>query len=394
MNILNPPALIPQGEYAKKLHRLLPDDAFKTDPSKLVILLINLAILILGWAIADKLDRWSISLLWLYLPLALIMGNGVAVLAFSYHDLMHGTVTRNHRLMLITSLLGQVIIWMPPTLWKILHNRIHHNTTNSLRDPDRNYLYTQPNSWGKWLQNLCFPSSEVHPICLLIGLTTAWGFYTFRNLIAVLSSNRETVDYLPAAFTVRPKERLAIAGEFLVILGLHLSILSYLQFHPLKLFLSYFLPIWLGYGIMFFYIYTHHLICPMTAINDPLVNSVSIRIPKIFDCLHLNFSYHAEHHIFPGMNSDYYPMVRSLLQRHYPDRMHYILDAGEAWRLLLATPRHYKDEQTLTDWTGEKAVPCPLNRLTVKPDQEIIAMAPMHRETDRRLDPTQPHGML
>jgi hypothetical protein len=62
------------------------------------------------------------------------------------------------------------------------------------------------------------------------------------------------------------------------------------------------------------------------------------------------------------MNSDYYPMVQELLKLHYPERFNY-LGAIETWRLMLQTPRHYKDENTLTDWSGEKPVPCPLPRI-------------------------------
>ncbi len=66
--------LIHQAQYAKILRPLLPAEAFAPDPNKLIILFINLAILILGWAIAADLDRWHPSLLWLYLPLAIVMG--------------------------------------------------------------------------------------------------------------------------------------------------------------------------------------------------------------------------------------------------------------------------------------------------------------------------------
>jgi fatty acid desaturase len=364
--------LIPQATYAKKIRPYLPAEAFSPDLRKLVILFINLAILMLGWMIAAELDRWPLYLLWLYLPIAIVMGNSVMVLAFSCHDLMHGTVIRNYRLTYVISLIGQAILWMPPTLWKAIHNRVHHNKTNSLGDPDRNYLYEQPNTWSKWIQNLVFPSLEVSPIGLAVGMLTAWGGYTFRNLTAVLLFNRESIDYLPASFRVSAKERWAIIGEFSVILILHLTILAYLQFNLLKIVFSYLLPIWIGYAGMIFYIYTHHLGCRMTSINDPLLNSISIRVPKIFDLLHLNFSYHAEHHIFPGMNSDYYPMVRELLKIHYPERMNYMLGACEAWRLLLTTPRHYKDENTFTDWSGEKSVPCPLNRPN---DKETVKTA-------------------
>jgi len=48
---------VSQAEYAKKLRPLLPPAAFLPDVSKVWILLINIAILVLGWAIADWLDR-------------------------------------------------------------------------------------------------------------------------------------------------------------------------------------------------------------------------------------------------------------------------------------------------------------------------------------------------
>ncbi|MGB5593216.1 MAG: fatty acid desaturase [Crocosphaera sp.] len=352
--------LIPQAEYAKKLRPLVPPEAFLPDINKLWILLINLAILILGWGIADYLDQWKWYFLWLYLPLSLIMGNSVIVLLFSTHDLLHSNTIKKPLLRRIISLLSLAILWMPPTLWKAVHNRQHHSTTNSLADPDRNYLFEQPKNWGKWIQNLFVPSAEVHPIWLVIGNAHAWGVHTFRNLTSVLLFNNGLTDYPPASFQVSGKERKAIAVELVVIIALHLSVLIYLDFNPIKLLFGYFLPIWIGYTGVMFYIYTNHMLCPMTTVNDPLINSISLRVPKIFDLLHLNFSYHTEHHIFPGLNSDYYPVVQDLLITHYQDRFN-LVEAKQAWSLMLQTPRHYKDDYTFTDWSGIKSVPCPLS---------------------------------
>jgi fatty acid desaturase len=353
--------LIHQSEYAKKLRPLLPREAFLPDRSKVIILLINLTILLLGWGIASQLDRWPVAFLWLYLPVTLIMGNSVIVLLFSSHDLMHTKIVKNPYALRMVSLLGLAMLWMPPTLWKNVHNRVHHNKTNALGDPDRSFLYQQPNTWGKWIQNLFAPSQTVNPFWLTLGMVSAWSISTFRNLTSVLIFNSEDVRYVPAAFKVGLKERKEIALEFLVILTLHVSIVYYLQFDLLKLAMSYLLPITLGYAGIIFYIYTNHMLCRMTNINDPLANSVSIKVPKLFDLLHLNFSYHAEHHIFPGLNSDYYPLVQDLIKTLYPERSHYILGAREAWWLLLHTPRHYKDETTFTDWTGEASIPSRLN---------------------------------
>lgn len=351
---------ITQPEYARKLRPLLPPGAFFHNPNRAWILLINVVILILGWGIADRLDEWNTYLLWLYLPLALIMGNSVVVLLFSSHELLHSNTIKNPLLKQIISLVGLSMLWMPPTLWKAVHNREHHNKTNSLADPDRNYLSEQPKNWGKWIQNLFVPSAEVHPLYLAIGMGSAWGIHTFRNLSSVLLFNTGKTEYPPSAFKVSPKERGAIAVELLAVLAIHLSILVYLDLNLIKLLLGYFLPIWIGYSGVMFYIYTNHMLCRMTSVNDPLINSVSVRVPRLFDLLHFNFSHHTEHHIFPGINSDYYPQVQNLLQIHYSDRLN-ILDIGECWRLMLETPRHYKDETTFTDWSGEESVSCPLS---------------------------------
>ncbi|MGK7900823.1 MAG: fatty acid desaturase [Hormoscilla sp.] len=359
--------LIHQSVYAKTLRPLLPAEAFQPDASKVVILLINLAILMLGWGIAAHLDRWPVYLLWLYLPLASIMGNSIIVLLFSSHDMMHGSVQKKSRLTYLISFIGLSMWFMPPTQWKSLHNLVHHNKTNSLEDPDRNYLHQQPLTWGKWIQNLFVPSLEVHPFWLTVGMAGSWIVHNFRNLTSVLLFNNKSVDYVPAAFTVSPNDRWAIACECLGIFAIHLSILFYLGFHPLKLALGYFLPLAIGHAGGMFYIFTNHMFCRMTEVNDPLINSVSLRMPKLFDLLHFNFSYHTEHHIFPSLNSDYYPVVQELLEIHYPGRMN-LVDAGEAWRLLMKTPRHYKDEVTFTDFQGKLSVICPLERSAIAAD--------------------------
>ena len=353
--------LIPQSEYVKKLKPLLPPEAFKPDNRKLLILFFHLGVLIFGWGIAAQLEQWPMYLLGFYLPLALMMGNSITTLLFVTHELMHGGVIKKSRLSYFISFLGWVMLLMPPTQWKTLHNLVHHNTTNSLEDPDRNYLQEQPETCGKRIHKFLLTSVEINPVLFAIGMPCSWAIHNFRNLSSVLFFNSKSVNYVPAAFTFSKTDRLIIAFECLAILTIHLSLLAYLEFDPLKITLAYLIPIAVGHAGAMFYIETNHLLCRMTSVNDPLINTVSLRVPKIFDWLHLNFSYHTEHHIFPSLNSDYYPLVQELIEIHYPGRMN-LVSAGEAWRLLLGTPRYYKDELTLTDYSGEISVSCPFNR--------------------------------
>jgi len=370
MDIVDQKILITQADYAKKLRPLLPVEAFVPNINIVWILLINILILIAGWAIASYLDRWNPYYLWLYLPFSIIMANSIIVLLFSTHDLLHTSAISNPRLRQLVSLLGLTMLWMPPTLWKAVHNREHHNKTNSEQDPDRNYLYSQPNNWGKWIQNAFVPSSEVNPFLLTIGMAHAWGVHVFRNLTSVLFFNDKNAQYPVFAFSISEKERWKIVGELITIISLHIAILLSLQFSPVKLLLAYFLPIWIGHAGLMFYIYTNHMLCRMTSVNDALINSLSIRVPKIFDILHINFSYHTEHHIFPSMNPNYYPMVQELLLTHYADRFN-LMDAGKVWKLMLQTPRHYLNETTFTDWSNNKIVPCPELGITTAKESAI-----------------------
>jgi fatty acid desaturase len=350
--------MISQTEYLKVIRPLLPAAAFKPNANKLFILALNLLILGLGWAIARDLDRWALGWLWLYLPLSLIMGNSIVICLFAAHDMMHGSTVGQPRWRYVLSFLALALLWMPPTLWKSVHNHKHHTETNAIGDPDRMYLIGQNDTWGKWIQNLFVPSSGVNYALLGLGMATSWVVHTFRHITSVLLFNRDDVDYVPAPVVVSPRKRRTIAIELAAIVVIHLGILAYLKFSIIAILLAYILPLGLGYAGVMFYIYTNHFLCPMTDINDPLVNSVSLRMPKIFDLLHFNFSYHTEHHLFPSINSDYYPLVQELLQSHYPESYN-LIPVGEAWRLLMETPRHYRDEVTLTDSRDRESVICP-----------------------------------
>ncbi len=146
MNVNNYQSHITQADYAKKLRPLLPPEAFAPSSSKVWLLLINILILALGWGIADSLPQCYWYYLWLYLPLAVVMGNSIIFSLFSTHELLHNQTIKNRFLRQVLTLVGLTMLWTPPTFWKAVHNREHHNKTNSLQDPDCNYLLEQPNT--------------------------------------------------------------------------------------------------------------------------------------------------------------------------------------------------------------------------------------------------------
>lgn len=348
---------------ARELRPLLPAAAFRPDPDRLPLVLINLAILGLGWGMASRLDQWPHVLVPFFLPFALVMGNAVIVLLFATHDLMHGSAIRGQGLRRLVGVLGLAMLWMPPTLWNAVHNREHHGHTNDFSDPDRSYLEQQPATWGKRIQHAFVPSDEVTPVGLVLGMANAWCVHNVRTLVSVLLGHRfrAAATAVPAPFRVSRRERRAIVLELVLITAFHALVIAGIGLHPLRLLLGYFLPLWLGYAGAMAYIYTNHMLCPLAEENNPFANTVSLRLPGLLDLLHLNFSHHVEHHIFPGMNTSYYPMLRRILLERYPE--HYqLLDGREAWHRLLTTPRHYRDGETLVNWRGDRAVSLPLPR--------------------------------
>jgi fatty acid desaturase len=325
--------------------------------------LINLAILALGWGMASRLEQWPTLALPLFLPFSLAMANAVVVLLFATHDLLHGSAIRGQGARRWVGFMGLAVLWMPPTLWNAVHNRQHHGHTNSLADPDRSYLESQPASWGKRIQHAFVPSDEVTPLGLAIGMGASWWVHNLRTMLSVLfgSRIRAVATIVPAPFGVSRRERQAIWLELLLIIAAHAGVIAFIGLRPLPLLLGYALPLGLGYAVAMAYIYTNHMLCPLGEDNDPLANSVSLLLPAGFDILHLNFSHHVEHHIFPGMNTNFYPMLRHILLERYPDR-YQSLSGAEAWHRLLTTPRYYRDHRTIVSWSGERSLSLPLQR--------------------------------
>ena len=86
------------------------------------------------------------------------------------------------------------------------------------------------------------------------------------------------------------------------------------------------------------YVFTNHFLNPISHEHDPLSGTTSVRVPRFFDRLHSHFSFHTEHHLFPALNSDYYPLVSDALKTEAPHAYRQI-EFSEAWRQLWRQPR-------------------------------------------------------
>ncbi|HXQ41480.1 MAG TPA: fatty acid desaturase, partial [Candidatus Udaeobacter sp.] len=162
--------------------------------------------------------------------------------------------------------------------------------------------------------------------------------YSIRHTDAAFSSQPERLSLVTAVPRYSLKERLAIALELAIILALQVAVwflVAHASAHPLLAYLfAVPLPVVIMSAFVSFYFFTNHGLKPVSDDADVLAGSTSIAVPRLFNWLHSNFSYHVEHHLFPAMSSDYYPLVGDLLRRHFGQHYHR-MTAGDAWAALI-----------------------------------------------------------
>jgi fatty acid desaturase len=94
------------------------------------------------------------------------------------------------------------------------------------------------------------------------------------------------------------------------------------------------------------YIATNHNLSPLTRVNDPLVNSLTVTTNPVFEWIALNFGYHVEHHVFPTINGIHAKKVHKLLKQEFGDDFLY-MPKSQAMKALYKTARIYKNSTTL-----------------------------------------------
>ncbi len=81
---------------------------------------------------------------------------------------------------------------------------------------------------------------------------------------------------------------------------------------------AFVLPLLVANAIVMGFILTNHSLSPLTHVNDPLMNSLSVTTPRLVEWLTLGFGFHVEHHLFPAMSARHAPEVCAWLRAHYP----------------------------------------------------------------------------
>lgn len=325
---MTPLTPIPHREYVSVLRPLLPDYIFKPVPQRLLWIVPYGLIIAMGIvAVVFDWGGWVGKIV-----AALLIGNSFTSLGFLAHEIVHGGVLRKRQLQDFFGALCFSPFWVGPTMWRLWHNARHHvYTQHPEKDPDTsaNYDEYQRRPALQWLYRLIRRNGFLFFLMLSVWFTmhSAQMFWRLQGMAP-------------------PRLRRTLWIEWLIPFTLWNSLIFWLG--PLDFLWAYLVPLLIGNCISMSYIATNHLLNPQMEDTDPVVGSLSVTVPWWMDLLHLHFSHHTEHHLFPAMSHKYAPLVKALLKEHFPDRYNE-LPFQKALSLLWKTPRLYLDHDHLID---------------------------------------------
>ncbi|MEO7037275.1 MAG: fatty acid desaturase [Polyangiaceae bacterium] len=335
--------------YARELRPALRSDAFAPARSRLWWLPVHLLLISASTvALAKHWIPWALAPL-----VSVLAGASFAGLTFLGHETLHGAVVRGKRLRALVGWFGFFPFAISPRLWVAWHNRVHHGHTNRADvDPD---AYPTLAAYGQ-SRAVRFATSLAPGLRRLRGLVALTiGFSIQSTHMLCVSGQR---GYLSR------REHVLAALETLLGVAVWAAVADAVG--PLAFLFAYVLPLIIANIAVMSLILTNHTLSPLTAVNDPLANSLSVTLPAALEWLTLGFGYHVEHHLFPAMSARHAPGVRELLRARWPSR-YQSMPLSAALLALHRTPRVYKDPKTLVDPRSAKEWPTLGLRVSIVP---------------------------
>lgn len=312
----------------------LPPEAFIKKPARILFCLPLIVFITAGvWLVAFVPFPW-----FLRLGLCFLIGNLYIALMLFAHEVGHGVHGGWAWQRWLVLFAGFLIYLIPPSLWTYWHNSAHHAHPNDPRiDPDN---FDAREAARRGLGYRLLQSALVKGLSGLFALTIQgqqvfWIYSRSESRRQVFRSMRRWRASLELIAMV------VFWGLVSLLLGLEGSLWGLL------------LPMAIANVVIMSYVVTNHLLCPMSTTLNSLRTTMSVKTLKVFDFIHLNFSHHTEHHLFPKVSHRYYPTVRQILEREFTCEY----QAPNHWRALLVvfrTPRAWNGEEFFDPGTGRK----------------------------------------
>jgi fatty acid desaturase len=337
------------GAYARELKPLLPAETFEPARSRLLWLPVHAALIAtLAWLMATHRVPMFVWPLF-----SLVIGCSLGGLTFLGHETLHGGVVRGRFAIRLVGWFGFLPFTVSPQLWVAWHNRVHHNHTGKEGvDPD---MYP---TIGEYRTQ---PAARIMADYFGVGRRRLMGFasllfgYTGQSSQMLWTARKR--GFLTPKLHRRAIFESALGWAFWITVAFLVGFVPFL--------FVYLLPLIVANTIVMTFIMTNHNLNPLTDTNDPLVNSLSVTLPRIVEWLTLDFGYHTEHHLFPTASTRHGRAIRDVIVSKYPER-YQTLPLGTAMKQLYNTARVYQDATTLYDPPSGQTWPALVPR--VKPN--------------------------
>ena len=313
-----------------EIKNALPPAAFRKTPSRLVVVALHGVVIIFSFHLAAVMSHWFWALAAIF-----ISAHSLLCIGFIAHDLSHGSILPHGKI----RNLAEIFIWginlMSRTIWRKIHNQTHHVHYGTMNDPDRQFVESE-RSFLSWAYSFLFLPNEN----ALVGnplIVLQLFFYNGRNLIAAFCPGTIKPPFVPAKPAYTGRDKIKILLELLVAGTIQITLFAATNFN-FRLYLVLAVGAYAATsGLSMFYIFTNHALTPVRDEPSPLEGCTSVIVPGWCDALHSHFSYHTEHHLYPGLNSSFYPHVSRLLAKKFPDE-YQRLPIFQAWKLLWKRP--------------------------------------------------------
>jgi fatty acid desaturase len=348
--------------YARDVRPHLPAEAFVPARSRALWVPLHYAIIgTLIWAMATGRVPWP-----LWPVVSIVIGCCMAGVTFVAHETLHGGVVRGRTAIRVLGWLGFMPFFVSPQLWMAWHNRVHHNHTGKVgTDPD---MYPTIDEYKTQR------AARIMADYFGIGRKRVVGWSSV--LVGFTGQSQQMLWKARKLGVLSPNLHRRAIIETLTSVAVWLAVAAVVG---LKVFaFVYLLPLVVANVIVMTFIMTNHNLSPLMQVNDPLANSLSVRLPRFLEWLTLDFGFHAEHHLFPTISTRHGRTVRAVLRQRFPER-YQSMSLFTAVRKLHNTARVYLDDVTLTDPnTGETwptLVPGPRPATTPGVDAATVAAA-------------------
>jgi len=318
------------GFYSQHLRSKLPSNIFEPKVERVFWLVGYVLIIAMAFS---ALALFQLPII-VKIALGLVIGTFFGGLGFFAHELLHGSVIRNRKLQDVIGFFCLMPFFISPTFWRYWHNLLHHGKTQAIiADPDA-YPTLKIYRYSKFMQFMFpFTPGSGHKRGYLyfffwfsFHVFVAQTYLRFRNSIfSKMDQTRVSLEF---------GAQILIWGSFLYWMGPH------------NLLWTFVIPLFAQNYFAMSYIATNHNLSPLTKINDPLRNSLTVTNHPWLEWLHLNFGYHVEHHIFPTVSGLHAKKIHAVLKSDFPEDFRYMKKIT-AMKKLYSTSRIYKNSKTL-----------------------------------------------